>query len=281
MPRRALCLTALTILCAAALPTAPASAQRQLLPDLDQQTPDGLTIAGHGGTRAHFELGFQSAVRNVGDGPLIISGSRPSTRTPTMTAQQLIERDDGRQDVAATPSLLRYAVSRTHQHWHLLRFDRYLLRRAGNTSAVVRDQKTGFCLGDRYRVASRYVPAAPPSPRYTSSCGLRQTGRLSIQEGISPGYGDNYLPYLEGQSLPLTGLPYGRYVLVHRVNADRALREIDYDNDAASVLIDLRWRRDRPSVRVLATCPDTDRCDELTGPITTRPLGPAIPIEDK
>ncbi len=47
---------------------------------------------------------------------------------------------------------MEYAVSSTHQHWHLLHFDRYELRRVGNARKVVRDRKTGFCLGDRYAV---------------------------------------------------------------------------------------------------------------------------------
>jgi len=272
MPRRILCLT--IALAAAALP-APAAAQ-ELLPDLDQQTPDGLTVAGHGGAGAHFELGFQSAVRNVGDGPLIVVGSRPDTRVPQMTARQIVEHARGAQGALATPSRLQYAVSRTHQHWHLLHFDRYVLRRAGTRGAVVSDRKTGFCLGDRYRIAGRYVPAAPEQPRFTDSCGLLQRGRLKITEGISPGYGDNYRPYLEGQSLPLTGLRAGRYVLIHRVNGDRALRESDYRNNAASVLLELRWRGGHPLLRQLATCPDTDRCDELPAALDARRFLPTI-----
>jgi hypothetical protein len=82
-----------------------------------------------------------------------------------------------------------------------------------------------------------------------------------VSEGISVGWGDNYVAYLEGQSLPIDGLHAGRYVLVHRVNTDRGLRELDYANDAASVLLDLRWRAGRPHLRLLASCPDSERCD--------------------
>jgi Lysyl oxidase len=247
----------------------------QLLPDLDQQTPNALTIARNTGRWPQYSLGFQSAVRNVGGGPLIITGRRASTRTPTMHAQQLIQRSDGTQDVFRTPDRLRYAISPTHQHWHLLRFDRYMLRRAGERKVLVRDQKTGFCLGDRYQVVSVAVPAAPPAPRYTGGCALRQPKRLSVTEGISPGYGDNYLPNLEGQSLLLSGLPAGRYVLIHRANADHALREVSYANNSASLLIDLRWRAGVPSVDVLASCPDTDRCDKEPPPPLAK--APALP----
>ena len=89
---------------------------------------------------------------------------------------------------------------------------------------------------------------------------------LGLQEGISVGYGDDYAANLEGQYLRLTGLAPGRYVLVHRVNADRRLRELDHRNNAASLLLRLRWRGREPLVRVLRTCPARARCDR-------RPIG--------
>src|SRR5215204_3099060 len=114
----------------------PASAQDvpgpagQQLPDLEQEAP---------------------AVRNVGLGPLVISGRRGSRRTPLMTATQRIQRADGAVDDVAGVGRLRYVVSPGHRHWHLLGFDRYTLRRAGGGRTVRRDRKTGFCLGDRFR----------------------------------------------------------------------------------------------------------------------------------
>jgi hypothetical protein len=236
-----------------------------LLPDLDQETPSGLMIANaNPDGPARYVLGFESAVRNVGDGELLIVGRRASTRSKTMRAQQVIERADGSRRTTHVDARLRYAVSPDHQHWHLLHFDRYELRHAGadGSRVLLRDRKTGFCLGDRYRVGPDHVPNAPVLPRYTDRCGLTQPKLLTVTEGISPGYGDNYHAYLEGQSLPLTGLSDGRYVLTHRANSDRALRESDYGNNAASVLLDLRWEDARPVVRVLASCPDSAQCQE-------------------
>jgi hypothetical protein len=227
------------------------------LPDLDQELPWDLQITG---TPGRYRLGFASAVRNVGRGPLIISGERPRVATPEMTASQVIERRGAPLRVVEDVGRLRYVRSPDHEHWHLLRFDRYELRRQGGRAAVVRDRKTGFCLGDRYPVTGRRLPASPPAPVYTSRCGLENTTLLELTEGISVGYGDDYKAKLEGQSLRLTGLRGGRYVLVHRVNARRALRESDYSNNAASLLIRLRWREGRPAVRVLASCPASARC---------------------
>jgi hypothetical protein len=206
-----------------------------------------------------YVLGFRSAVGNIGDGPLIISGHRPDRGTGAMVADQEIVRRGGPQGIERGVGHLRYVVSPDHRHWHLLGFDRYELRRGGQRVAVVRDQKTGFCLGDRYPTLAR-PRAAAPSAVYTSRCGLGEPQLLGVKEGISVGYGDDYGANLEGQYLSLDGLPSGRYVLVHIVNADRGLRERSYANDAASLLLELRWQDGRPRVRILRTCPHSARC---------------------
>jgi hypothetical protein len=79
------------------------------------------------------------------------------------------------------------------------------------------------------------------------------------------GYGDDYPANLEGQWLPLDGLRQGRYVLVHRVNADRRLRERSRGNDVASLLLRLRWRDRAPEIITLAACPGTPRCTQAAG----------------
>jgi serine protease len=237
------------------------------LPDLDQETPTQLTIeADRSGRAVVYRLGFRSAVRNVGDGPLILDGARPDTRTPYMTVQQIIEGPGDSPWIVPNVGRMAYVSSPDHSHWHYLQFERYelqgyALRQAGAKRPLVTDRKTGFCLGDRYRVTTRFIPRAAPTKVYRSRCGLYETELLHLRQGISVGYGDDYSAFLEGQDLPLSGLRNGRYVLVHRVNRDRSLHELSYANNTASLLVDLRWRKGVPSVRVLRTCPDTDRCD--------------------
>ena len=253
-------------LCAAALAAAPGESSEitpdsARLPDLDQEIPWDLQITSTGpSTAREHRLGFASAVRNIGDGPLIVSGRRRLGAIPTMTADQLVEGADAPMAVVEGVGQLRYVESTDHEHWHLLDFERYELRRAGGGARRVIDRKTGFCLGDRYRIRDLALPAQPPAPRYTSRCGLGATGRLRLVEGISVGYGDDYPANLEGQSLPLTGLPAGRYLLIHRVNVQRRLRETDYGNNAASLLLRLQWRAGAPRLGVLRRCPDTERC---------------------
>jgi glucose/arabinose dehydrogenase len=235
---------------------APAAAALRL-PDLDQETPTGLRISADGSS---YRLGFQSAVRNVGTGPLIIDGRR-SGRQPAMTAEQVIVVSGGSAQRVQNVGELRYVRSSDHQHWHLLGFDRYELRRAGADDPLVADRKSGFCLGDRYRMSSRVLPGMPRTKVYRTNCKKNNPGALTIREGISVGWGDDYKAFLEGQSLTLNGLEKGRYVLVHRVNEDGRLRELTRRNNAASALLDLQWRSGKPSIRVLATCPDRADCE--------------------
>ncbi|MEA2134372.1 MAG: hypothetical protein QOC68_2281 [Solirubrobacteraceae bacterium] len=228
------------------------------LPDLEQEVPTGLVITG-AARHPYWRLGFRSAVRNVGDGPLILDGRRPAPGAATMLADQVIERDGAPSAVVPGAGRLRYVSSPDHRHWHLLRFDRYELRRPDGR-AVVKDRKTGFCLGDRYQVLGPDLPARAAQPLYRSRCGLDHPELLGIREGISVGYGDDYVANLEGQWLPLDGLKAGRYVLVHRVNADGRLRERSRANDAASLLFRLRWRHKAPQATILATCRAAVRC---------------------
>jgi hypothetical protein len=159
---------------------------------------------------------------------------------------------------------LQYVYSEDHNHWHYLGFDHYELRRASNYAFVAPDQKTGFCLGDRYATHPGAVePGKSPDPTYTGYCGRTQTELLAVEEGISVGYGDIYYATLEGQFVDVTGVPAGQYYLIHRVNADRKLVETDYSNNAASLLIDLRWpdgTSQAPSVKLLRGCPGSDVC---------------------
>ena len=234
------------------------SSAPELRPDLVQRYPSDLVTREQGG---RFEVGFTSAVENRGDGPLRINARRRVGFTD-MSGDQIVRRADGTVARTAGVGTVRYTKSRGHHHWHLLRFDRYELRRASDHSLVRPDRKTGFCLGDRYEAAyrSRYKPSR--AVHETNNCRPYEPGATSVAMAISVGYGDDYHAYLEGQSLDVTGLAAGQYELVHRVNADHRLREQRYDNNAASVRFRLSWpggRGERPRARVLEHCSGT-RC---------------------
>jgi hypothetical protein len=190
----------------------------ELLPDLDQVPPAAISIDVRDGRE---RLVFASAVENVGVGPLLLSGRRASAAEAEMTVRQVVHKVDRTATTHVLEARLRFVVSESHRHWHLVGFERYELR-TSDGKTVGRDRKTGFCLGDRYDAHSdSRIPGEPPRAVWTQECGRGQRGRLRIREGLSPGFGDDYVPLLEGQFIDVTGLPPGRYVLIHRVNAAR------------------------------------------------------------
>jgi hypothetical protein len=241
------------------------SASDARLPDLDVTIPSGLVVQRVAGvSRPRFLLGFVSAAGNIGDGPLIVRGERTSLGEETMTAEQVIRLADGETVTKPDVGWFEYVVDPSHQHWHLLPFMRYELRRESDNKLVTRDQKTGFCLGDRYNLdPSSQLPGEPENREWATNCGPGQTELLGLEEGISVGWGDVYEAWRDGQYLDVTEVKAGRYYLVHRVNQGRPLEESNYANNASAVLISITWPKGKtepPRIRVLRSCPDTARC---------------------
>lgn len=232
-------------------------ASRQRLPDFDQRAPTGLDVSFSDG---RFKLGFTSATDNVGLGPIWIRGVRDG-RGKTMEAGQVIRFADG---VRVLPRVgtMRFTTSDSHRHWHLLRFQSYELRRAGDFRVIVSDRKSGFCLLDRWGRALARIPWRPP-PRFVGNCAQQRPAARRVEHGTSAGYTDLYPAHFHGQNVDLTGVRAGRYWLVHRANASGWLRELNYENNAAAVLIRLRWpngRQSAPTVRILRVCAGAERC---------------------
>jgi Lysyl oxidase/WD40-like Beta Propeller Repeat len=230
----------------------------ELPPDLDQQPPSDLDVRP---SARGFRLWFTSAADNVGLGPLIVQGRRPAPGR-AMQASQRVRLSNGSLHTNPEIGVWRYNASPDHSHWHLIHFQRYELRRPGG-SVVVRDRKSGFCIGDRYGVAPGKIEGRVPEPRFRGFCNLFAPDVLGVDGGTSVGYSDRYHSRLDGQNVDVTRVPAGDYVLVNRANPQASIRELRYENNAASVRIRLDWPRGKahqPSVRILRTCPDSDRC---------------------
>jgi hypothetical protein len=221
----------------------------ELLPDVVERPPNNLRLSL---TRGRWLLGFTTAVDNVGDGPFVVVGRRPPG-SPTMQASQRVALSPGRYRVYPKVGLLHYQNVGNHHHWHFQPYERYELRTLDGT-VVVRDHKQGFCLADHYGVA-RGIPHR--APVFLDNCAWENPAATSLVEGTSVGYTDIYPAYFHGQSLDVTGVPPGRYLLVNRVNPFLRFRELRYDNDAASLAITLSWPNGRsspPRIDVLRAC---------------------------
>jgi WD40-like Beta Propeller Repeat/Lysyl oxidase len=236
----------------------------ELLPDLEQRPPADLSVrADVRRGRRHFLLGFDSATDNVGLGPVVISARRSSRRTAFMRGSQVVRLAGGGRKTYPRVGMLRYVYSSTHSHWHVMGFQRYELRRAGDHALLLRDRKSGFCLADHWAHAPGRFLFKPRGPVFKGYCEQGKPEAMSVHQGTSVGYTDRYPSHFHGQNLDLTRIPSGTYVLVHRANRSLLFRELRYENNAASVRIRITWPRGRaarPSVRVLRACPGSDRC---------------------
>jgi hypothetical protein len=238
----------------------------ELPPDLDQKPPANLSVltVDRGGRR-HQLLGFKSATDNLGLGPLSIVAGRPSRVFPTMRASQRVRLAGGGGRTYPGVGFLRYTFSPSHTHWHLLDFQRYELRRALDHSLVLRDHKSGFCLTDRWAHRVAVLPGSPRRPRFTDYCARSNPHAVHVSQGTSVGYSDVYPSHFHGQNLDVTRVPAGVYELVHRANPRLLIRELRYENDAASLRIRISWpggHGRRPAIRVLAVCAGTERCPD-------------------
>ena len=149
-------------------------------------------------------------------------------------------------ELAAAPSLAPDAV-------RLVR-----AAHAGRRRLLVRDRKSGFCLADHWGAAPGRWPGRPAAlPRrlrpVPSRGDARPDGNHSRLHRSLPGV------------LPRAEHRHHRRADRHlRADASRErvmqLRELRYDNDAASVRVRLSWRGGYPSVRVLRRCPATATC---------------------
>ena len=234
-----------------------------LLPDLDQRPPLAVSVR-WGGPPGHLHprLVFTSSVENVGYGPLIVEGRRPSRHQRTMRTDQLVLLRSGGAKRFRGVGRLRYNVNPSHSHWHLQPFERYELRTLDGKQ-ILRDHKNGFCLTSDHRSPLPILATSATGPVDKSDCQKDHPQALRVIEGIAVGWGDIYVPAKEGQYIDIAGLPYTDYLLVHKVNVGRLLHETNYTNNASSMRIRLLSPAnpaDPPGVVVLQTCENGTQC---------------------
>jgi hypothetical protein len=230
----------------------------QLLPDLAQEPPRDVVVKRkaekvkhHGKTvkRSIVRLAFTSQVDNVGDGPLLVDGSRSSTASKSMQANQRIMSSDGTSTTVPNIGSWKYAVDKDHQHWHFQRFDVFsILNKAGKR--VAKSGKQGFCLGDRGK-GFTFNMVGQPAPKYVEHCDLNKPKALATFGGITPGWGDDYAAFLEGQSIDITKVKSGTYCLEHRTTS--AFTEKSRDNNVAVAIVKVNTKAKKPTVKVLGT----------------------------
>jgi hypothetical protein len=118
-----------------------------------------------------------------------------------------------------------FQYSPCHQHYHFESYAYYELRKPDGT-VVAPGRKQAFCLLD-------YTPLGEGSKEAQYDCSY---------QGISAGWADIYDDYLPCQWVDITDVPPGEYDLVVKLNHQRVLAESNYDNNEASVRVQVPAR---------------------------------------
>ncbi len=184
----------------------------QLLPNLIPLPARDLRITWENGVRL---LKFTTTSWNAGRGPLELRPGAVDTGSGKQQVIQRIYNDDGSFTDQAINTWMEWHPS--HNHFHLNDYAIYTLQAASAPGqSLSTGSKTTFCIIDTDRVNLK-LPGAPKHAAYTG-CGLDR-------QGMSVGWGDSYGYWLDGQSLPIGGLPDGDYVLQIEIDPKHHLLE--------------------------------------------------------
>jgi len=213
------------------------AAPERLLPDMQVFEPSDLHTVGSR-AEGNLRLKFTTLIWNAGRGPLETRGAK-NPQTGALEVYQFVYSPEGRARRGRRVGTFNY----NHRHGHLhfdnfARYELWSLDADGKPAEVVaHNRKIGFCLMDIKHVASDRTHLQsglmdqPGGPVY-AGC------REDVQ-GISVGWGDEYLSLLYEQDLELRGVPDGDYALVVTTNPEGTIEESSYDNNAATTYLTL------------------------------------------
>lgn len=193
-------------------------------------------------------LRFSIATANLSNTPLDVMGVPQDSETTTAMQCTAWEARacTQRADVGD------FVWHPAHRHWHFTNFAVYELRRLSRNRTpdmsrrglVGSSRKISFCLVDS-------------QPSFTNVTAEEFAGMLPLYQvcspvlqGISPGWMDIYDWTLEGQELPVLGVPNGDYAVVVTINRDHRILESYYTNNVAFTRITIS--RDDEGIHVAA-----------------------------
>jgi len=201
-----------------------------LAPDLRALVPSDLYVVDDRDDGGSLRLKFTTVIWNAGEGPMEIRGS-PDADDGEVRVRQIVYRADG--DTRVAGAVGTFDFEHRHGHVHLSSFARYELWRLDGdvpVTLVAINPKVGFCLMDNLPVDAG---SASEEPVYDQGCD-------ATRQGISPGWGDQYVAQLYEQDLVIDALPDGLYRLVNIANPEGVLAEADRSNNAAHLDLELR-----------------------------------------
>ena len=241
----------------------------ELLPDLvaepvGQADTTATTDTVDGQTR--LLLRFTSYVRNIGAGPLEVTGVNPvgGKIVGAGLNQVLTHNHDtdangalDKTSVALPGAELKYETTDLHNHWHFQRAARYSLWNDTKSAEIDASSKVGFCFLDIGHGDPNYNPALddPIHFPYAGTVAPKTFGsstnnclshlpsfpdpndnvvpqRTQVDMGISTGWRDVYERTLPFQYIDVSNLQPGHFWLRSQVDPDNLLRESNETNTA-------------------------------------------------
>lgn len=218
----------------------PQRAPVRFLPDLKPARPkDVYTVGSRAG--GDLRLKFDTTIWNAGLGPLETRGAKNPT-TGRLEVYQYIYQGapQGRRALQGS-RVGTFDYNHRHGHLHFDDFAHYELwslgARGERQTLVADNAKVGFCLMDIKDMESGRTHLQ--SGRMGKPGGPVYAGCRADIQGVSVGWGDEYLALLYEQDLDLTGVPDGDYALLIKTNPAGRLEELDYRNNTVTVEVRL------------------------------------------
>lgn len=211
---------------------APVDNPRLLLPDLLTLPPYHLEIVTlPDGSR---ELRLSNTIWNSGAGALELEGKFNPATQKTKVEQHVLAQVG----IPLDHLVGEFIWHPTHDHWHFEAFSLYelwtLTPSGGLDTVISSSDKVSYCVIDTDIVDRQHAGFVPRKRYY--GCGR-------ALQGLSPGWGDTYKSFLDGQSIQLSGVKDGLFALKSTANPDAILLEANYHNNAALLYLDIRGER--------------------------------------
>lgn len=192
-------------------------------------------------------LRMENRIVNVGTGPAELFGRRTGPRE--MAAEQVITDTLGGRRRFATGAEVYYTSvpARGGDYWKFddaARFELWSLFPDGRRAALTRiGPKLRYCLRDLDRVGTPGPGSPVPARKVYGACNQTRS-KLEVTLGTSVGWADVYPASYPGNFIDITGLA-GCFVVLHRVDPERHVIELDETNNVAARVVRLPFRPGR------------------------------------
>lgn len=221
------------------VPASPAGAVGPVLPNLQMLRLSDIHLGSDSSLPGRKLLRFSATVVNFGaaGGTFEVIGSRPDTAATTMSVSQVLHNQDGSVTTVPTNARMIWENGDGHNHWHTADFERYVLTTPSGRQLT--SPKVGFCFSDNDAV-NLSLPGAPQSPVF-SGCG--EPSSLSVDTGLSVGWGDTYHADRYQQWVDVTDQGNGQYHLVATADPYHFFTEANANDNATWVDLSIRGNK--------------------------------------